>query len=160
MPALLARLQHLLHRPGQLLHGHPPRQEKPLHFLWHSSCPCTYQHCEYLGKNYFSRARETHSASSQFLLKIFPLLSSILFYDSLLFFPRVMFSIKLTPSVYCHLMLPSLWRSTAPCGCSCEVQFGLDNQPCSVLLHQPQHHQDDPAIQGEQCLPHLIFLSS
>ena len=57
-------------------------------------------------------------------------------------------------------MLPSLRTPTAPCGGSFEVQSALDGQPRSVLLHQPQHHQDVPDIQGEQCLPDLIFLSS
>ena len=52
--------------------------------------------------------------------------------------------------MYCRLILPSLWRPTAPCECSLEVRLNLDGQPCSVLLHQPQHHQDVPAVQGEQ----------
>ena len=55
-------------------------------------------------------------------------------------------------------MLRSLWTPTAPCGSSLEVLFDVDDQPCEVLLHQPQHHQDVPDIQGEQCLPDLIFL--
>ena len=29
-----------------------------------------------------------------------------------------------------------------------------------MLLNQPQHHQDVPAVEGEQCLTNLIFLSS
>ena len=57
-------------------------------------------------------------------------------------------------------MLPSLWTPTALCGGSREDQSVLDEQPRSVLLDQPQHQQDVPDIQGEQCLPHLIFLSS
>ena len=39
LPALLDRLEHLLRRPRQLLPHHPAHQEKPLHFLWHTSCP-------------------------------------------------------------------------------------------------------------------------
>ena len=57
-------------------------------------------------------------------------------------------------------MLPSLWTPTAPSGGSLEVWFDVDGPPRSVLLHQPQHQQDVPAIQGEECLPDLIFLSS
>ena len=50
-------------------------------------------------------------------------------------------------------MLPNLRTPTAPCGGSFEVQSALDGQPRSVLLHQSQHHQDVPDIQGEQCIP-------
>ena len=53
LPALLDRLQHQLRRPRQLLPHHPAHQEKPVHFLWHTSCPFPYWRCEYLGKNYF-----------------------------------------------------------------------------------------------------------
>ena len=53
LPALLDRLQHQLLRPSQLLPHHPAHQEKPVHFLWHTSCPFPYWRCEYLGKNYF-----------------------------------------------------------------------------------------------------------
>ena len=45
--------------------------------------------------------------------------------------------------------------------CSLEVHSELDGQPSSVLLHQPQRHQDVPAIEGEQCLPqHTSYLNS
>ena len=54
-------------------------------------------------------------------------------------------------------MRPSLWRPPASCGGSSETQFDVDGQPRSVLLHQSQHHQDVPDIQGEQCLPDLDF---
>ena len=50
-------------------------------------------------------------------------------------------------------MRPSLWRPPASCGGSSETQFDVDGQPRSVLLHQSQHHQDVPDIQGEQCIP-------
>ena len=58
-------------------------------------------------------------------------------------------------------MRPSLWRPPASCGGSSETQFDVDGQPRSVLLHQSQHHQDVPDIQGEQCLPdsYLRFIS-
>ena len=52
LSALLGRLQLLLRRPRQLLPHHPSLQEEPLHFLWHSSCPCSYQRCRYRGKSY------------------------------------------------------------------------------------------------------------
>ena len=57
-------------------------------------------------------------------------------------------------------MRPSLWTPTAPCPCSLEVHLDVGVQPCSMLLNQPQHHQDVPAAEGEQCLTNLIFLSS
>ena len=93
----------------------------------------------------FLAAPKNAIASSQFLPKLFCHLSSILLCYYLLLFSRVTFSL----SVYCCLMLPSLWTPTAPCGCSIELHFGVDSQPCSVLLHQPQRHQDVPAVQGE-----------
>ena len=84
------------------------------------------------------------------------ILSSIFLSDFLPFFPRVTFSL----SVYYHPMLASLWTPTTPRGCSLQFQYDVSGQPCSVLLNQPQHHQDVLDLQGEQCLPHLIFLSS
>ena len=56
-------------------------------------------------------------------------------------------------------MLPSHRIPTAPCGGSFKVQLDVDGPPCSLLLHRPEHQQDVPDIQGEQCLPDLIFLS-
>ena len=163
LPALLDRLQLLLRRPCQLLPHHPPHREKPLHILWHRSCPCTYQRRGYHSKHYFvfSRSRGMHLASSQ-IFSLSKILSSSVTLSSLwplkylLLFPRVIFSL----SVSCCPILPSFWTPTAPCGCSLEVLFAVDDQPCSVLLHRPQRHQDVTAIQGEHCLPYLIFLSS
>ena len=86
-------------------------------------------------------------------------MTSFLLYDCLLLLPNFIFSLKLTRSVYYRLMLPSLWTPTAPCGSILEVHFDVDGPPRSVLVHQPQHHQDVPDIQGEKCLPHLIFFS-
>ena len=57
--------------------------------------------------------------------------------------------VKFPPSVFCRLMLPSLWIPTAPCACCLEVQSDVDGQPCSVLLNQPQRHQDVSAVEGE-----------
>ena len=92
----------------------------------------------------FLAAPKNAIASSQFLPKLFCFLSSILL-CYLLLFPTVNFSL----SVYCRLMLPSLWTPTATSGCSLEVQLDVECRPCSVLLHQPQRHQDVPAVQGE-----------
>ena len=87
-------------------------------------------------------------------------MSSFLLNDCLLLFQNSIFSLKLTLSVYCRLIPPCLWTPTAPCGCYLEVHVDVDGRPYSVLLDQPQHHQDVPAIEGEQCLSDLIFLSS
>ena len=92
----------------------------------------------------FLAAPKNAIASSQFLPKFFFLSSILLCY--LLLFPTVNFSL----SVYCRLLLPSLWSPTAPCGCTLEVLFGVVGQPCSLRLHQPQRDQDVPAVQGEQ----------
>ena len=45
-------------------------------------------------------------------------------------------------------MLPSAWTPTATCGGRLEVQSDVDDEPRSVLLHQHQHQQDVPDIQG------------
>ena len=71
LPVLLDRLQHLLHRPRQLLPHHPPHQKKPLHFLRHSSYTLPYRCRGYLGKKYFilSGTKEMRLARSEFLIK-------------------------------------------------------------------------------------------
>ena len=56
-------------------------------------------------------------------------------------------------------MRSSLRTPTAPCVSGAEVHSDVDGPPCSVLLHRPEHQQDVPDIQGEQCLPDFIFLS-
>ena len=62
-----------------------------------------------------------HLAGSEFPPKFFPLLSSIFLCDCLLLFPRVTFSL----SVYCCLMLPSLWTPTAPYHMVALLKFSL-----------------------------------
>ena len=56
-------------------------------------------------------------------------------------------------------MRSSLRTPTATCVSGAEVHSDVDGPPRSVLLHRPEHQQDVPDIQGEQCLPDLIFLS-
>ena len=55
-------------------------------------------------------------------------------------------------------MLPSHRTPTAPCGGSFKVQLDVDDPPRSLLLHQPQPHQDVPDIQGEHCSLSSVFL--
>ena len=60
--------------------------------------------------------------------------------------------------MHCHLLRPSLWRSTGHCDRGLEAHFDVDEQPYSVRLHHPQHHQNVLDLQGERGLPHE-FLS-
>ena len=123
LPALLDRLQLRLHRTRQLLHDHPPHQEKPPHFLRHSSCPCPNQHCGHCGDNSLYLIPLVSKKCIPLALtsypKLFPLLSSILFngwiYDLLINLYSFYFivSLKLTFSVYCHRVFWSLWTPTA-----------------------------------------------